>query len=1280
MNDVQRRGGGIPLANKSKLGIYLLMLLFALATQIRPLFAQVKSSAITGTVTDKSGAVLPNATITAVEQDTNVTTSAQSDSKGEYSVPYLPIGHYTITVTAPGFTTYRKTDIPLASATTVRADVPMAVGNATISVDVKADALALQTENATVSDAVTPATIEALPNINNNSLYFATLESGVVGTPQQLGSSALGVGYADRRDMSAMRINGGELGSNDVQLDGTTIQGAAWHETAVLPNPDALSEVRVTTNNFTADIGMAQGVVSQTTRAGTNKYHGDLNYMFRNEDLNANSFSNGFQHVVRPKYRLQQGGGSIGGPVIIPKLYNGKDKLFFFGSFLRLSHTVSNQLLATVPTLAERAGDFSQTVVTGANGAATPLIVYNPFTATPYNGSTTTFVRQAYANSIVTNTTPAGLALLNGYPNPNSGTFNGIANNGDNAYHLNNYRYTGIVPESRNSFNGRIDYKLRSSQSIYVTGGISKGSLINPNYWGNNAHGNWVNQNGGNGVVLDSNPYGALGYTIVLNPTTVLDMHYGVTHINTQAQVNTASGNPLSVGQPAFVSATAPFGPNVLPELSAFGPYSALNNNSYGNKKEHQLNHTVNGSLTKVLGTSTLKFGAEYRVYLQNWQDVQLQSPTLSTTNYTGQYGTLAGAATNIPDPQDAGNIAASIVSGVEGWSMAAPTVPVLALASKYTAMYAQDSWRPTQKWLITAGIRYEVQPGPTERYNRMSSYDLNAVNPFAASATPNAAGNLGFLTFPGVDGHSRNLYATNWNNVSPRMGVTYQATENTVIRGGFGRSYIPSNTGFNANGTIYGPTAFAPAVNPIPYGLTPNGLPAGTFDLPTNTYVVQAAGSTQSPNNYGTTGGVDIFNRTLYKTGHNDQYNIFVERQLTSTWLVNAGYVGSNSGDLPWRQFPLNGNWAVPTGQLATFRNAWIASNGVTDPATANVANPLPALIGHAAGPSGGATITAIQSYMPHLMALTQTNYESRGSSSYNALLLKVQHSTSHGLMLGANYTWSKTTGIVGTANNQTYEENQEGNSSGPTGGVDYANLRNNHSLTTFDIPNRFVLNGSYALPFGKGKLFGSNAVVNEFIGGWQVSTAITLQSGNPFGPTCSGTLNGRCNRVPEEPLQVATKDQHYYNGIQTLTLPDGRVITPAANTFVKWNPDAWSQPTQVFTNGTKVTAVADQYQNGSTPLAIGYLRTPGVENVNISVIKRFPITEGVDFVLHVNATNALNHTNHEVVNNSVNSYTTIGGGNNASPGQNGNVSFGSYGLTTLEARQLIVQANINF
>lgn len=1257
---------------RARFGLQLLLtLLIALATS-HSLLAQVKSSAITGTVTDSSGAVVPGAKVTVTETSTGTSNTTQTNDQGQFNVPYLPIGHYTIDVTAVGFQSYRKTDIDLAGGVTAREDIAMTVGTMTSTVEVQAGALVVQTENAQVAGSVGSEVIQDQSNINGNSLYFATLQPGVVGDPQQLSSTALGVGYQDRRNMSGMRINGGEIGSNDVQLDGNSVQGAAWHETAVLPNPDALSEVRVVTNNFTADTGLAQGVVQQTTKGGTNQLHGDANFTIRNEAFNANSFGNNHQGIARPKYRLFQGGGAIGGPVDIPHIYNGRDKLFFFASFLRLTHTTSTTAQATVPTALERIGDFSQTYVRGNNGAPVLVNIYNPFSATPI-GNGTQFVRQQYPGNVVTNPNPFGLKILQGYPMPNYAAPGGpslASGGGQDAYHTNNYEFLGVSPEVRNSLNGRIDFKPNNSQSIYFTFGISKGSITNPNNWGTNANGTWVSQTS-MGDVIDKNPYGAIGDTIVLSPTTVLDVRYGVTHINTQAQVRTAKGDPTAYGQPSFVAAAAPFGANVLPGVPAISPYSALNSNSYGNKKEHQLNHSLNGSLTKTKGNLTMKFGAEFRVYLQNWQDIQWQSPPLTTTNYTGQYATAQGANVTQLEPlnQNQGFTPASILAGVEGWSMSPGTAPITAIASKYVAVYFQNDWRATGKLQLSLGIRYEVQPGPTERFNRMSSYVLDRVNPFATGTTANPLGNYGYLTFPGVGGYSRNLYATTWDNIAPRLGATYQLTPNTVLRGGFGRNYLPSNTGFNANTTVYNPTPWDTAVNAIPYGLSPNGVPAGTFDQASNTYVVPGAGPVQAAANYGQPSNVTIFNRELYKTGHTDQWNFFIERQLTSTWLVNAGYVGSKSGTLPWRGFPINGPFSVDPTQLAAWRNAWVASNGTNDPATAQVPNPLPALAGKAPGPIGGATITAMQAAEPYLAALGVTNFESIGSSNYNAFQIKVQHSTSHGLSFGGNYTWSKALGLTGNSGTQTFAESQQGGSSGPTGGIDYVNLKNNYAIQDYDIPNRLVFNLSYALPFGKGKAFDpGNGVLRTIIGGWQITSAVNLQSGYPWGPSCSQTLNGRCNYVSGQPLELPAQDQHYWDGKQTLTLPDGRVVTPAVNTFTKWNPDAWSAPVVTFANGK--TAL-DQYTLGTSALAYSNLRTPGIQNVNLGIIKKIPITERVSFDLHVNATNAFNHTNHQAVNNTITLSTA---------GQNTNAPFGTWGLSTLEARQIFIQANLTF
>lgn len=311
---------------------------------------QVKSSTITGAVTDPSGAVVPNADVVVMNQQTNIQVAVKTNAAGEYAVPYLEAGQYSVSVKAEGFQAFRKTDIVMGTGTTVRVDVALVTGSLATTVEVKADTIALQTESASVQGAVSTDIINNIPNINNNPLYYATLQAGVVPSMQIYNGNVLGVGYADRMQMSDMRINGGLVGTNDVQMDGISVQGAAWHETTVLPNRDAIQEVRTITNTFSADLGHGQGLISMTTKNGTNEFHGSLSYRLRNEDLNANGMYNNMFGIPRSEYRVNEYGGTIGGPVIIPKLFNGKDKLFFFASFQRLNHADPMNYMGRVPT------------------------------------------------------------------------------------------------------------------------------------------------------------------------------------------------------------------------------------------------------------------------------------------------------------------------------------------------------------------------------------------------------------------------------------------------------------------------------------------------------------------------------------------------------------------------------------------------------------------------------------------------------------------------------------------------------------------------------------------------------------------------------------------------------------------------------------------------------------------------------------------------------------------------------------------------------------------
>lgn len=448
--------------------ISLILLVCALASGV--VLAQVRNSTITGTVTDGSGAVVPAAIVTVTNQLTNETVKTKSGSVGDYTVPYLAAGQYAVSIDAPGFKAYRENGIVVETGVTVQVNAKLAVGTTNEVIHVSASTAQLQTESSTVTGTVGAQEIKSLPNINNNPLYYATLSAGVTPSPIMYNAENLGVGYADRQEYSAIRVNGGMLGVDDVQLDGVPVQGSGWHETTVMPNQDALQEVTVATNDLSADLGGGQAIIQMVTKSGTNNFHGDLFYNLRNEELNANGLSNNIQGITRQKYRVDEAGGSIGGPVILPKLFNGKDKVFFFAAFNRLWNTMPFSGFATVPTDLERQGDYGATVVADVNGNPVPTTIYNPFSVTglgngvyqraPY--PTSTNCSSYGCGSIVTNPDPYGLKYLQAFPEPN--------HTSSNDFGTNNYYYSGQSPTTRNSLNTRLDFHF-GKNSFYLSGG-----------------------------------------------------------------------------------------------------------------------------------------------------------------------------------------------------------------------------------------------------------------------------------------------------------------------------------------------------------------------------------------------------------------------------------------------------------------------------------------------------------------------------------------------------------------------------------------------------------------------------------------------------------------------------------------------------------------------------------------------------------------------------------------------------------------------------------------
>jgi Carboxypeptidase regulatory-like domain len=1231
--------------------------------------AQIRSATITGTVTDPTKAVVPGATVVLTNQDTNVTTELVTTEAGLFTAPYMPAGTYTVEVTLPGFATYRRTGITLATSETVRVGIELTVSKVGETIDVAATAPLLQTDRTSVSGAVGAEMIDALPNITQNPLAYAFLQSGAV--PRNAASdtqnaNSFGIGVDGRRQFSAVGINGGRAFTNDIQLDGLPVMGGGYNETSVVPNTEGLQEVRVISNNFSAEYGRGQAVIAMSTKSGTNAFRGQGVYMMRHEGLDANSFFNNAQAIPKREFRVNDVGGSIGGPIL-------RNKLFFFSSYHGLRNNQSTTGLMTVPTALERVGNFSQTFIRDEAGNAVPARIFDPWNVVQEGPDL--FRRVEIPNATIPNPDQFALRMFSYYPMPNRTP--------DDVYNTNNFEATTLTTIRRHSSNNRVDFRYKN-HSIYGSGGISYAEINTPRPFGTAPF------NDASGVRGDKNPYFQMGDAIVVSPTVVVDVRYGVSRINTKNLSGNKEGftDYAAFGVPANVQdimALPGSAPVVTPNGYTGGNgggsnWSALSGGTFGTKREFQTNHSVTGSITKVRGRWVHKGGMEYRNLLSNYWDLEEASVAMpspfahSGGNYNFQYTTASGGVASLvtTNAQRGVNSAAMLLGTGVWWIRPGANVQP-AFAQKYFAVYSQNDWRPTPQLTVNLGLRWEVQPGPTERYNRMSTWDFTRNNEF---------GTLGTIAFPGVDGYSRNLWDTTYDNWGPRVGAAYSVNSSTVVRGGFGITYLPSNTGYFSGPTDYGSANFSGGVTQTTYGSNPRGVPVIRFSDPAP-IAPAIGGDPTAPHVYGI--GEARFDRH-FKNGQARQWNVFIERSLFKNWMTSIGYTASVSRNLFNRSYPIQNLQSIPAETLAQWHQQYIDSNGTLNPATQLVPNPFQPSSGPLlpfAGALGQATIARQNTLFPYplLIGSNAAVDRSGATADYHAMVARVSRRFSNGLMMDANYTWSKE-----IDNTDNMEDNQNFNAGGGARG-------NNHSLTDpklnrrlgySDIPHRLVGTFLYDLPFGTKGASGARAVLNAIATGWQVGASMIWQTGFPIAITGAdtGAALTRPDRIEGVPFVLPENLWGWYDGRTSVTLPSGRVITPPARSYLKYNPDAFGGRVVTTPSGR---IVADQFWYGNAAITYDEIRTDNRFNLDMSVRRLFGLGNGTQLEIGADAMNILNHTQFSA------SYTgglgaTVTTANPALglvPGMGSANNFGTMLLTnnaTFNPRQLQLRAALRF
>jgi hypothetical protein len=1036
---------------------FLVVVVLSLLYTTSPLAGQTSSGSIQGTVVDPKEAVIPGARVTLINTATNETRSAASNGAGLYTFSLLMPATYRLEVEAEGFKKFVRDGIKLNVGSAVGLDTRLEIGQTSDAVTITSEAPMLESENASLGHLVSNTAIVNLPTNGRNSYGFAVLVPGV---RAGRGFTQVSVGLYNEQFVS---INGARQYQSNFQMDGGTNSNPAFNGPTLSPSVDMVEEYKVQTNNFSAEFSnSAGGIVNLVTKSGTNSYHGSLFEFFRNDKLVANNFFNNRAGLPRGQFRYNQFGLTLGGPLSIPRIYEGRNRTFFFFTYEGLRWVQNVVSSGTVPTLLQRNGDFSQT----RNAAGGLTTVYDPFSTRPDPDRPGRFLRMPFPGNIVPVSRMDGVSrnLIPYIPAPNTP--------GNPITGASNFIDSSSAPINKDLFSGRLDHSITQNQKIF--GRYTQNETL---FGRPTGFGNWTPTGAiTRGNELDPSKQGVISYTSVFSPTLVMEASASYVRYNLDRHGNALDFNPVQLGMPSYLN-TIPLRP-CFPQIgvSGMGFTASVNEileagvrlvGSCGFLKDAYDTQSNVVNVTKNLGAHQLKFGGN--IATSNLH-------TLRGAGANGIYNFDSGF-TQGPDPlvgsTTAGVPFASFLLGTGNGGSIATGAPGQSVNFKAYGLYLQEDWKASRKLTLNLGVRYDYYTPWTERYNRISNIDYNAASPLQVPGLSLRGG----VTFPGVAGNPRGQYDPDKRNLVPRFGIAYTLNPKTVFRGGYGIfTAPPSGDGFN--GAI--PTAgFSARTNWVPTldGVTPNA----TLSNPFPDGLIFTTGSSRG---LATLLGQDVtgIDRSR-KNAYGQQWNVNLQRTLPGDFVLDAAYAGSRGVHL---YANINYN-QLPNSDLA-----------LGDAIRQTVPNPFFGLI--QSGPLAGSTVSRGQLLRPYPQFSNFTSVSaSYGSSTYHSLQLKVERRFRKGLSLLGSYTYSKLIDDVTTITPFPGDV-----SSGAI--QDFNNRRNERSLSIFDTPHNLAISGVYELPFGAKKAFLSgNRLARIVASGWQLNGIATFRDGVPLSLSTS-------------------------------------------------------------------------------------------------------------------------------------------------------------------------------
>lgn len=1157
--------------------------------------AQISTGSLGGTITDQTGSLIAGAKVVATETESGTVYRTTSSSSGAYVFTSLRPGTYAVEVNATGFSVAKVTALPIFVTTRSSHDFQLAVGAASDTVTVEAAGPSLETESSDIGTVLTESQVQDLPSATGGGIRSLTALTFL--TPGAVGPGTNG-------GIQFTKIGGGQTFGSDNLIDGISMQrsenGSQFFD-QMSPSLDAIGEVKVETLTLPTYLGRTTGGLSNfKTRSGTNNYHGTVYDFYRNTIFDANNWFNKgnaiLNHVTQDSnpgvfanpYRRavdmhQDYGLTLGGPVVIPHVYNGRDRTFFFFGFEQVPSTFGRTNRTTVPTLAQRGlsngsngatGDFSATL-----GAALAGPVVNPCTGQSilagqiFDPATTKTVggvecRTPFANNQV----PIGrsqvaqkvLALI---PLPNS-TGGGSAN----------YVYQTNEKVNQTVDSLRLDQSFGSRHHLFAFGNLRE-----------NFDSGAANLPGAanNGSQLQDFYAKILriGYDLTITPHIVNQLTLGGNRTNS---FNSAPASLLGVNYDAQLGIpNTPSSGTTFPVFNINENITGVGSSNFDDNIDTGL--LLDDNLSLLKGRHSFRVGGTYR-----WQQFSYENngPAAGTFDFsrTQTAGTNGGTAEAL-----SGNSLASFLLGAPSNTRRQLQLHFPRWISHYYAAYVQDDWKVRPNLTLNLGFRYSIDTPRHEAEGAISSFDPTLPNPLAN-------GRLGAIRFGGTgagrDGNKSEQFAdTYYKAFEPRIGFAYSPGwlhDSFVLRGAYTIMYGPLIYADYGTGLSQGLTTNTPARTNDPYA------PAGALDdgpptLPLTPTITPSL-------NLG--GGVDYVAPTDGRPAAVQNFTLEVQQQLAPDLILTLGYLGERGTQL--RSLVYWPNSLNPAyfglGNIITqpVQSAAAAAAGITAP-FANFFQVTNGQVGQALLP------------FPQYGYINNDSYlQNRGQSTYNAMIVKLDRKFRSGLNVLLSYTWSKTFTDADSIQPFFATVLGQGGTQNPY------NLKAERAVSTQDVPTNFVASYLYELPVGKGKKFlgNSNRVVNALIGGYRIGGVDRYLSGQPisfFG----------AQGVP-----------YFDGGIRFSRNPGVDFQTPAAHSG-HYNPLAYDvkDPRTWFFNRGAFIDVNDTAHRGSGAYRFGNLprnqadsRTAAYFNEDANINKHFAIREEIGADLRLEVFNVFN------------------------------------------------------